>query len=69
MDMTQGDLTIDSDGDGLLDGEEIVVNIEEITGDGKKGTRAWATMISHPKMVDTDGDGFSDYVEVKGMMD
>ena len=55
----------DTDGDGLLDGEEIIVKTETLVKDGKPFIKVYATLKSHPKMVDTDGDGFDDYVETK----
>lgn len=44
----------DTDGDGLLDGEEITVHYNKILG------TVTFTMNSNPKLVDTDGDGFKD---------
>ncbi|MCD7811636.1 MAG: VWA domain-containing protein, partial [Ruminococcus sp.] len=44
----------DSDGDGLLDGEEIIFHYDELTG------TVTFTMTSDPRLVDTDGDGLSD---------
>ena len=48
----------DWDGDGLLNGEEIyVTTVNGITH---------VVMKSDPLLPDTDGDGYSDYEEVKG---
>ena len=44
----------DTDGDGLLDGEEIVMHNNWSTG------TVTFTMVSDPNLVDTDGDGLSD---------
>ena len=50
----------DTDGDGLLDGEEIGKAIEiNILGH----THRYYPMYSNPTMYDTDGDGVSDYDE------
>lgn len=47
----------DYDGDGLLNGEEVVVT---------EGTRGvYAKINSYPYLVDTDGDSIGDYSEVK----
>ena len=48
----------DTDGDGLLDSEEIIIM--------KNNNKEYAVMIANPKIPDTDGDGFSDYEEVYG---
>lgn len=48
----------DWDGDGLKNGEEI-------SADGiYNGTSVYLEMISHPFLVDSDGDGYTDYKEV-----
>ena len=44
----------DTDGDGLLDGEEIIVHNNWSTG------TVTFTMISDPRLVDSDGDGIED---------
>lgn len=46
----------DWDNDGLLNGEEITVKTS--------GNTTYLFMNSHPCVEDSDGDGFSDYVEV-----
>ncbi len=54
-----GEESDDWDGDGLKNGEEIsVVN---------SGGKIYIKMISDPLFVDTDGDSYSDYEEVKEM--
>lgn len=51
----------DWDGDGLKNGEEI-------SADGiYNGTSVYLEMISHPFIVDSDGDGYTDYEEVINM--
>ena len=56
----------DTDGDGLLDGEEIDQTISwkrviNDTGDGSHGTYCiYFNMLSDPTKVDTDGDGYND---------
>lgn len=57
----------DTDGDGLLDGEEIIVSEADVTIRCEKYKRVYTKMKSHPKMKDTDGDGYSDYLEVKSL--
>lgn len=57
------------DTDGLLDGEEIKIVTKEMIRDGEKYIKVYAKMLSHPKMIDTDGDGFSDYAEVKSLQE
>jgi len=52
-------LSDDSDGDGLLDGEEL--EIRECTVNGK--TIYYCIIYSNPCMVDTDGDGADDFFE------
>lgn len=49
----------DWDGDGLLNGEELVVTT---TSAGK----TYVKYISNPRIVDTDGDGYNDFEEIKG---
>lgn len=53
----------DWDGDGLKNGEELIVTYNENTG------RVYMTMKSDPMMVHSDGDGISDYTEVKNGTD
>lgn len=53
----------DWDGDGLKNGEELIVTYNEETG------RVYMTMVSDPMMVHSDGDGISDYDEVKNGTD
>lgn len=53
----------DSDGDGLLDGEEIEICSKQLEN---KETVYYAKFISNPMKEDTDGDGYTDYEEVKG---
>lgn len=49
-------LNPDSDGDGLLDGEEIIVTVEEIAG----AKVVYVKMLSNPLLRDSDGDGLDD---------
>ncbi|EKN64127.1 VWA domain-containing protein [Schinkia azotoformans] len=49
----------DTDGDGLLDGEEILVQYKSLEN------KIYFTMISDPTVIDTDGDGLSDFNEVR----
>ncbi len=51
-------LCADFDGDGLLNGEELVVTVNS-------DNTVYITMISDPMMDDSDGDGEDDYSEVK----
>ena len=53
----------DWDGDGLKNGEELIVTYNEETG------RVYMTMVSDPMMVHSDGDAISDYDEVKNGTD
>ncbi len=53
----QGILSDDYDGDGLKNGEEIKIVTE--------GNRTYIKMISNPLQVHSDGDGVTDYQEVK----
>ena len=53
-------LNEDSDGDGLLDGEEI--EIKNRTVNGK--TVYYCYIYSNPCIADTDGDGLNDYEEI-----
>lgn len=59
----------DTDGDGLLDGEEVDTNIRKkkcSTGHLPNLTEgSYYFMPSHPEKPDTDGDSYSDYEEVK----
>lgn len=51
----------DTDGDGLLDGEELyVTSIETSTDDGNVISTVYVRMYSNPTMMDTDGDGYTD---------
>lgn len=50
-------LCADMDGDGLLNGEELVIRTS--------GDKVYVDRISDPCMTDTDGDGFDDYKENK----
>ncbi len=53
----------DTDGDGLLDGEEIKITPKPL----ENGETIWyAKFISDPLQKDTDGDGYTDYEEVNG---
>ncbi len=47
----------DWDGDGLLNGEEIVIKVNKRTG------KTYAEMVSNPIYKDSDNDGLSDYDE------
>jgi hypothetical protein len=47
----------DSDGDGLLDGEEIEIRFREIDGE----VRPYIFAYSFPTITDSDGDGISDF--------
>lgn len=47
----------DWDGDGLKNGEEIQVCVS--------GDKVYVKMESHPLIIDSDGDGYSDFVERK----
>lgn len=58
-----GNPSDDWDGDGLKNGEELIVTYNENTG------RVYMTMASDPMMVHSDGDGISDYDEVKNGTD
>lgn len=51
----------DCDGDGLLDGEEIVINY--IYNEDHTKMYVVGTMYSHPNMEDSDGDGYKDIEE------
>ena len=61
-----------TDGDGLLDGEEIDQTISwnrviNDTGDGSHGAYCiYFNMYSDPNTSDTDGDGINDYDETRG---
>ena len=54
-----GVLSDDFDGDGLTNGEELKIT--------QNGNRIYVEMLSNPLDKDTDGDGYSDYNEVKNM--
>ena len=54
-----GNLSDDYDGDGLKNGEELVVYYNESTG------RIYLTMLSDPTLVHSDNDGVDDYAEVE----
>ena len=54
-----GSLSDDYDGDGLKNGEELVVYYNESTG------RVYLTMLSDPTLVHSDNDGVDDYAEVR----
>ncbi len=51
----------DTDGDGLKDGEEIVINYV-LSADGTQ-IAFMGKVYSNPNMVDSDGDGVSDYYD------
>lgn len=49
-------LSADTDGDGLLDGQEIIIH--------KSGDIVYAFLLSNPTLVDTDGDSINDDEDV-----
>ena len=54
-----GNLSDDYDGDGLKNGEELVVYYNESTG------RVYLTMLSDPTLIHSDNDRVDDYTEVE----
>ena len=52
----------DSDGDGLSDGEEIIIKIKRSLFNNKKVVIV-GKMISNPSKIDSDNDGFEDTVD------
>ena len=53
----------DTDGDGLKDGEEVV--IKKIYNASKKKYRIYAKLKSNPTLKDSDGDGLLDNTDIK----
>ena len=54
-----GNISDDYDGDGLTNGEEFSVYLNESTG------KVYLTMLSDPTLVHSDNDGVDDYTEVE----
>ncbi len=57
---------VDTDGDGLADGEEPAANVLSVDSDGdglSDSAEAHATLPSDPSLADSDGDGISDRIE------
>ncbi len=63
MGINFGDLPADADGDGLLNGDELIISEVSIQGPGTT-PRRYLYMASDPLKVDTDIDGFTDNNEI-----
>ena len=64
----------DTDGDGLSDGEEVLIYgtnplMADTDGDGLTDYEEVRIYGTNPLMADTDGDGLSDYIEVTHIYD
>ena len=53
----------DTDGDGLKDGDEIIIRKEHIPL--TNNVRVYAKMLSDPRSIDSDGDGVSDAMDAR----
>ncbi len=65
--------TIDSDGDGLSDDEELLaktnLNVIDTDNDGLSDYEELRIYLTNPILADTDGDSYLDGVEIKGGYD